>query len=388
MPPPLKHFQSHAKKSAMSESSSEDLLQRVIEEIAHRFGTDCVQKAFRALDVDCSGQISSENIRQFFESMNLRVGSDAVDALMAKLNLNSSSPDKVDFLDIVKLLESRNMYNTEYGASYLSPHNVSDIDLCAPPPSPLPRKSNVSKVNKTTAKFASGPGSSIYPRDPGTLVQSALAAADTSKSMEFAQLDKVKQQLISEREARYNALKTSESKEEAHNATSETMRVAEEAYKKSNKDNCATNQFPRNGNSLSKKEQDRQMLNTLANDLDQRYLHLSDAFMKLDRDRSAGISSDELENFMALLNIEATPAAAQRLLSKCDVSGDGKISFSELAKALEAYRDNYTSEYMSEYKGKNTYDNLTYVEVSSKPSEIIRAADIKATPPAWDPRYL
>jgi len=61
---------------------------------------------------------------------------------------------------------------------------------------------------------------------------------------------------------------------------------------------------------------------------------LTDAFLKLDRDRSGGISPDELARVFAAAHVELTPQELQMIISKYDANKDGKIDFYELAKML------------------------------------------------------
>lgn len=61
---------------------------------------------------------------------------------------------------------------------------------------------------------------------------------------------------------------------------------------------------------------------------------LTDAFLKLDRDRSGSISPDELFRAFTLANINLSAQELAMIVAKYDVNRDGKLDLYELAKLL------------------------------------------------------
>lgn len=67
----------------------------------------------------------------------------------------------------------------------------------------------------------------------------------------------------------------------------------------------------------------------IADHLSQHYRSARKAFLKLDADRSGFVSAAELRAIEAEYNLPLT-----EVISACDVNGDGRLSFNEVAKRL------------------------------------------------------
>mmetsp|Transcript_8957 Transcript_8957/g.23431 ORF Transcript_8957/g.23431 Transcript_8957/m.23431 type:complete len:208 (-) Transcript_8957:377-1000(-) len=61
---------------------------------------------------------------------------------------------------------------------------------------------------------------------------------------------------------------------------------------------------------------------------------LTDAFLKLDRDRSGKISAEELAAVFTASNVQLSAQELKMIMNKYDVDGDGQISLNELAMLL------------------------------------------------------
>lgn len=59
------------------------------------------------------------------------------------------------------------------------------------------------------------------------------------------------------------------------------------------------------------------------------------AFLKLDRDRSAHISPGELERVLRGAGVAVSAEEMEALVSKYDTGGDGRLDVSELGRLLE-----------------------------------------------------
>ena len=59
------------------------------------------------------------------------------------------------------------------------------------------------------------------------------------------------------------------------------------------------------------------------------------AFLDCDRDRSGFADAGELHAMLTRRNREVAPEAIDALLGRCDVNGDGKVSFEEFSRVMQ-----------------------------------------------------